>query len=387
MRIPLLLLAVTAVLLPLNGLRPIEGATYADIGLVIVGLASILRFPYARLPHLLIVVLLGMLLILVGGAFGMVASQDWGGTVQMAKFLIGAPMVLLIVALVSPSRNEAKLLLTAYAVGGVITSVAALYMPVDPAFGRARGYGVHIGHLALAGQLAAFVWIGWVIEAKFLILKVGAGIAAGLCLWGMLLSGTRSAMASTVIGLIILAISYRGRGVAVLSSLGALAVFAIITNSGHLPMGLDRAFGQATTIESDSAHGHALRNAFFAVGEHPFAGWGFGPAQEAHNLILQVAQLGGIVALIGFLLMWIPIGLTILQRLNLGAPPRDGVAAATLCAIPAYWLFAQFEPLIWDRHLWFYLVVALLLQRSAGGVDAPDQPVEVELVPEPTVRG
>lgn len=363
---PLWPLAVVAALMPLNGLRPVESVTVGDITLILLGLVSLVVLRRARPPLHVMIVLLGTLVVTAGGTIGMIATQDWSGSVELAKFVLGAPMVIMIVVLIDPDRSIAALLLTGYATGAVISTFFGMFQEVDPAFGRASGLGVHVGHLALAAQLGFFVWLGWIFVLRSLALRLGAGLLAAICLYGVLLSGTRTALLGLVVGVLLFALAAGSRGLALLGGSAAVAVAAFFTVVPLLPNNdnIYRALGMDDqSVQSDDAHLAVLRESLLDLGQHPWTGWGFGHGQIAHNLIVQTASLGGVVALVGFLVIWGTIGLMVVQRLLHGLDRGSAMAVASFCAVVAYFVFAQFQPLIWDRHLWFFLAVTLYLQH------------------------
>ena len=363
---PLWPLVVVGVFMPLNGLRPLEFVTIGDIMLMFLGLISLVVLRRARPPLHVMIVLLGTLLVTAGGIFGMMATQDWAGVSEMAKFVLGAPMVIVIIMLIDPSKQVATLLLTAYATGAVISTYSGMFQAVDPAFGRASGLGVHVGHLALAAQLGFFVWAGWFLTVKTLLMKVVTFFLTAMCLYGVLLSGTRTALFGLGIGAIVLALSLGRKGAIALGGSSVFAVFAYFFVVPYLPNSdnIYRALGQEEqSVQSDAAHTEAFIEALRAIGQHPWTGWGFGEGQLAHNLVLQIANLGGLVGLVGFLVIWIPIGLMFFQRVRRGVDRDSAMATATFCGVLAYFIFAQFQPLIWDRHLWFFIVLTLYLQH------------------------
>lgn len=362
---PLWFLAVVAAMQPLNGLRVLEFVTYGDVLLVLTGAFVLILTRRAVVPQHALVVLVGTLVITAGGIFGMMVDQDWGGVTEMAKFVFGAPLVIVIVMLIDPDRRLAVLLATAYAMGAAASTVAAFWEPVDPEFGRSAGWGAHAGHLALAGIFGFFVFLAWVILARTVLMKVAASLGAALCLYGIMLSGTRSALIGFAVGVLFLTVIARAKGLLVLASgFAGLAAFYFLVVP-YLPFrnNIQRAFGQGELAGSSSytvsLHAEALEDAFRLIGRHPWSGVGFSEGQTAHNMVLQVASLGGLVALAGLVIAWFPIVLLACTYVSRTLNARDLMPQCLLAGVLAYFVFAQFQPLIWDRHLWFFIAVTI----------------------------
>jgi O-antigen ligase len=169
-----------------------------------------------------------------------------------------------------------------------------------------------------------------------------------------------------MIGLGLIVVAHRLKGVliaaatVVAGAVAYLVVLPLLPNSSNV----ERTFGHvAQSSQSNDAHTVALHQALSLIGDHPITGAGFSQGLFAHNLELQVVSVGGVLAFIGLLVIWLPIGLTLAQRLIAGLTRESTFAFCTICGIVAYWVFAQFEPFIWDRHLWFYIVLTLFLQH------------------------
>lgn len=359
-------LAAVGFLLPLNGLRPMASVTYGDIALVAAGFGALIVLRSARIPLIVLIVLFGTILITAGGLLGLIESQDVTGVDEMAKFILGAPAVILILCLLQPERPQVVMLLTAYAVGGTVSTVVGMITPVDPAFGRSIGLGAHMGHLALAAELSMFVWIAWALTSRRTAARIlYAGLAA-LCLYGVLITGTRSALMGAAVGLGLVVIAHRGKGMLVAggTALAGVAAYFVVVPLLPNASNLSRTFGQVEqSTQSNDEHAYALNQALSFIGDHPLTGAGFSHGLTAHNLELQVLSVAGIIGFVGLLLIWLPMGLCAVQRLVAGMDRESEMAFCCLAGVAAYWVFAQFQPLIWDRHLWFFIVLTLFLQH------------------------
>jgi hypothetical protein len=186
-----------------------------------------------------------------------------------------------------------------------------------------------------------------------------------------LLTGMRSAVLGTFFGLLFVAACARWKGLLLFLGGGALSLGLLLALLPYLPMSenLARIVGRgerAAYVEaSNSAHVSAFWDSIHVVGTHPITGVGFSEGQAAHNLFLQTINLGGVVALVGLFVIWGTYFLLMVQRLSVGFTREGSIPTFLLGAVVGYFVIAQFEPLIWDRHLWFFLILALYAQRPS----------------------
>lgn len=377
--------AIVAVLLPLNGIRPTTGVSIGDIALVLAGVATL---PFARRatpPGTVMVVLLGTFLVTAGGLIGMAASQDWAGTGQMLKFIAGAPMVIIIVTFMNPRQRVAIMLLLFYAVGGFISSVAALMGRNDTALQRASGFGAHLGHLGLAAMFGAFVFLGWFLSTSKWSVRAVSALMGAVCVYGMLLTGMRSAVLGVVVGVGFIACCARLKGIALAVGGGLLGFALLMALMPYLPASenllriVGRGERQGLLTASNEAHVQVFWDSLHVIGTHPWTGVGFGEALAAHNLVLQTLNLGGLIALIGLLLIWVTFFVVVFDRFRLGMTKSTAMNTCLLAAVIGYFVIAQFEPLIWDRHLWFFITLTFFAQRP--DVTTPVEGAEYESTP------
>lgn len=367
---PLWPLAFVAFAQPLNGIRPLPFVAIGDILLIITLLAVLLLARQATFTPRLWIMFVGTVLVTAGGILGMMVAQDWGGVAEMAKFVLGAPVVLIIVMLINPDRSLVRMMAVAYALGATLSAIDAIFEPVDPAFGRSNGFGAHAGHLALSSIFAFFVFVGVAVGTRSLLIRFACAIGAFLGVVGILLSGTRSALIGFVIGVVFVALAARMKGILTLG--GGIAIMGLLyfTVVPLLPFknNIQRAFGQGELASStgltNGLHEDLLNDALRLIGTHPWSGVGFTEGQVAHNLILQVASMGGIIALIGLIVTWAPVFFAAAQRLEEGINPESALRVCMMAGVLAYFVFAQFQPLIWDRHLWFFIGITMYIQLA-----------------------
>lgn len=360
-------LAIVALLQPWNGLRVLPFVAIGDVGLVALAFIVVPLIGRARVYEPLMVTFIGMLVVTAGGTLGMIEAQDPGGLAGMAKFVFGAPLVLVVLMILGPTYQQCLLLLTSYAVGAAVSGIVASVEPVDPTFGRSDGWGAHAGELALSGILGFFVFVGWALHLRHPALRLLAATGALLCAYSVVLSGTRSAVLGMVAGLLFIAATARLRGLTLIA-VGALSTITFLKFVvPFLPYrnNIDRAFGTgelaSVTQRTNELHADLFHDVMRLLGEHPWTGVGFSEGQVAHNLVLQTASLGGVVAVLGLILMWTPMAFLTVGHLNAGWSSGEAMRICTLAGVVGYFVFAQFQPLIWDRHLWFVVTLTVLL--------------------------
>lgn len=373
---PMWILAVVAALQPLNGIRPLPWLAIGDIALVA---AVVLALPFLRrleFPGRVAVPLVGTLLMTIGGIIGMVAVQDWSSRTEMVKFILGAPCVILILLLIKPSQTITMTLARGYAVGATVSAIAAAAGKTDPYFQRAFGYGAHQLHLALSCLFALCVFIGWFLRTESRSIKVMTALGAGICFYGVMLSGARSGLLGTLGALFFLGLLYRGRGLLTLAG-GFVVISGVIAVAmPWLPEGtaIKRLLGSGElnshVAASNSQHIDVFHDAIEDIGTHPLTGLGFKKGLDAHNFVLEAWNMGGVIALIGLILIWGTVIAIAIRRMVLGVDRSTIQQAAVLAGVLGYFVLGQFENIFWDRHLWFFITLALLLADTG----APAQP-------------
>lgn len=386
-----------AILQPLNRIRPLPNVAIGDVALVLLGLCLIPLLRRAALPPRVFIPLAGTLVLAAGGLLGTIVTQDWGLSASTSetsyyggsgllifKFILGAPCVIAIIAIIAPSVSTATVLARAYAVGAGITSVAAISGQTDPYFQRAFGLSAHQMHLALSAMIGAVVCLGWLVQTRSNVQRAFAVVLGLLNVWGMLLSGSRSALLGMVAAVVYLALLAGKRGVLGLVGGGVVSATGLYLLTPFMPQGstLYRLFGhgelQHQTVASNNQHLEVAYDAIKEIGEHPFTGLGFGQGLDAHNLLLEAANIGGVLGVVGVCLIWGTF-LTLWVRSFRWPDKRDhALPLAMLAAVLGYFVLGQLENIIWDRHLWFFISLTLFAaleptaRRASQDGDEPD---------------
>lgn len=358
-------LGIVAFLQPLNGVRPFgPGASLGDLALAVLAVGCLPFLGRLHMPPRVLVPFMGALVMCAGGLLGMLATDGWWETPWLLRFLLGIPLVMGILAIVRPSARLAVWLAGCYAAGATVSSIAAITGPVVPGFARASGLGEHLMHLAVSTIFGLVLAVGWFVSTSSTWQRVLASAVIVLCLWGQLLTGARSALLGTLLAIAYLAVLGRGRGVSIAAGLAVVAGVVLAAAMPFLPQGstLHRIFGGELTglvTLSNGAHVQDALEALSEIGTHPLTGLGFAQGLDAHNLFLEAANMGGVLGLAGFFLIWGTVGALLVRQLRLGVRRKDWLRASLLVGVAGYFVLAQLENMVWDRHLWFFITLAL----------------------------
>ncbi|WP_107705276.1 O-antigen ligase family protein [Nocardioides allogilvus] len=378
---PSWVLGIVAFLQPLNGVRPFgPSASLGDLALALLALGCLPFLGRLHMPPRVLVPFAGALVMCAGGLLGMLVTDGWWETPWLLRFLLGIPLVMITLAIVRPSHQLATWLAGCYAVGATVSAIAAITGPVVPGFARASGLGEHLMHLAVSTIFAVVLAIGWFVSTSSTWQRVLASAIIVICLWGQLLTGARSALLGTLLAVGYLAVLGRARGVAIAGGMALLAAAVLAAAMPALPQGstLHRIFGGELTglvTLSNGAHVQDALEAISEIGAHPLTGLGFAQGLDAHNLFLEAANMGGVLGLAGFFLIWGTIGALLVRQLRYGVRRKDWLRASLLVGVAGYFVLAQLENMVWDRHLWFFITLALYaLPRTLADPDDRQDP-------------
>lgn len=358
-------LGIVAFVQPFNGVRPFgPGAALGDLALALLAVGCLPFLGRLRMPPRVLVPFSGALIMCAGGLLGMIATDGWSQAPWLLRFLAGIPLVMVVLSIVRPTARLAGWLAGCYAAGATVSSIVAIGAPVVPGFARASGLGEHLMHLAVSTIFGLVVAIGWFVTTSSTWQRVLAAAMVVICLWGQLLTGARSALLGTVVAIVYLAVLGRRRGLRIAGGLAVAAGLVLAAAMPFLPQGstLHRIFGGELTglvTLSNNAHVKDAMEALTEIGQHPLTGLGFAEGLDAHNLVLEAANMGGVLGLAGLGLVWGTVGCLLVRQLRFGVRREHWVRAAPLVGVMGYFVLAQLENMVWDRHLWFFITVAL----------------------------
>jgi hypothetical protein len=391
-RLAVLTTTLALVLVTSNGLRARAGLAAADVPLSIAAISCavvMLTRPDLRRP-----VPRWITLSVCGIAATALASSLWNGSAVLGslgsagRLVISLGAVPLVVAAASfGSFTRLSWYSAAFAAGALMNAaigaadtagVAHIQGHTDSvSFDRATALTTHPNHLGIVCAMAfPFVLASSLRHTS----RRAAGlhlVAAGVLLSGLLASGSRAGVIGAVVGLLVAVAIYRParRRIAVTIALLAGTTVAVgaavgLTHSTHF-LAVYRLLGGSTGVQKGSISAESISNSDAArlalyhqalnnIYERPFTGVGFAQVREYHDIYLQVAQAGGLLALLAFLTYIFGAIGTARRNLRLERMADGWLISMSAAGSFAAWLTAGlFQNAIYDRYI--YVPVGLLL--------------------------
>lgn len=250
------------------------------------------------------------------------ASIDWFTALAVVSTLL--PIYAMVGVLCNPDLDRAVLVRCVgvfAAMTSVVIAATAVHAYLAGQLGSRLGYFMFGSATDAAMALATLLPLSVTVGRGRLRSATVVSVAVGL-----LLTQTRGAMAGAIVGIGVLmffAPRFRIKGGVML--VGAAAIFVLILNRPIPLLQADRA------AQYRSVYLHAHWHYFVA---HPLTGNGLSLStstyvEAAHNTILGIADAGGIVvALLWLLAWWVPA-----RRAMRWMPPGDPLPAAGIAAI------------------------------------------------------
>lgn len=349
---------VAMALAPLNDIRPVPALSFvtASDAAFLVGfgiLAPILIRHEFRPPPMFLV---GAGSIFVVGAIASgLADEPLLSLNHMIRLIVGAFGLPVLMMIWRPDRPTVVKLAWAYALGNVISVIAALVNgDVRGTDGRYVGLTTHANIFGLCCLLALAICpflLTTVRDNKRWIPIVVAVISA----YGIWISGSRAALVVAVAVAIVYPLLARSipAALAVFGlGIGAVAFVNRQIEAGVENNALGRLLGSSSAEGSDQERAEAFRAALDVFTDRPILGNGFANALEAHNVYLQIAAAVGTIGLVAYLaVIW-----------SVVSPVFTAPRPANLLALPAaaYAMIAAITSLMWDRFIWSALSLAFL---------------------------
>jgi hypothetical protein len=218
--------------------------------------------------------------------------------------------------------------------------------------GRARGLTAHPNQLGLVCAMALPVALYLYARDR----RWAVGIATLAV--GVLISGSRTGVLAGIAAVaLFLFLAGRLTWAHIVKAVSVVAFAAVVGSILGMNVAVERfTTGDNTVQQADEARAATLQQGISDVVRHPVTGVGFGG--NSHDLYLEIAQGGGLLALGGF--GWFVLSAIRIRR-RLPADPLVSAAAASM----ATWLFAGFfAPGLYDRFL--YLPTGLLIGAALG---------------------
>jgi O-antigen/teichoic acid export membrane protein len=377
----LLVIGIGVVLATMNGVRPVRGATAADVcfALATLALAPLLiiaRPRFFRIPWWMYAAVAGIgFAVLVSTAASVARASNLSAGMKFAITLGVTPLLL---GAVAASYGRVALLADLWLVGAVANcAVATSDFFANTLIGynvtgtywlnRAAGLTVHPNHLGLVAAMALPVALSRAITAPALSRRIAYVVGVVVLGLGVLASGSRVELIAGAAGLLIVPllqpIARKEIVVAFAAATLAVALVAVAVPSArsHALVSVHRLTGgDPTASMSDADRSKKLRRAVKDIEAHPMTGTGFAAVRDAHDIYLQLLQAGGVLALPPFLLFAggiLAMGLRLRRAPSL-SPPTQNLAAALTASMGVWLLSGLLSNLVYDRFL--YLPAGLL---------------------------
>lgn len=323
--------------------------------------------------------------LLVGaGLVGTFWASDAGASlVNLIKIVLAAAGTVVAMSLWDPGEESLRRFAWLWLGGAFVSASWAVATPRS-IVGRSPGLTTHPNHFGLMCVLAVGLALGlalshvgrlrWFALVSVLLLTVGVG-----------LSGSRSALLGLVVTLGLL--SALTRSFRLLLGLGAATLIgAIVILGGVISVpeshALSRLAGGGGSELSDLDRKAEATKALASIADHPFTGEGFEFAQAAHSIYLQVLVVGGPVALIAFLAisgLVLRMGTRSIQAQQ-GSPTWPILAGLT-AGYGGYLASGTFDNILWDRYLWTYIALLVVLAATPSGERSAGLARQAEAVP------
>jgi O-antigen ligase len=304
----------------------------------------------------------------LGSSFG--HSSDLEGLI---RFLFAATIFPVILGVVGQRSQFA--LVACWIAGVALNCVIALSDTLGPTSvgeaisgfgwsGRASALSIQPNALAAACAMLLPIPLAGLITPRW---RRGALVLVGLLLATILSTGSRAGLFGAVIALVVTpilvpslrsALPRYGATVAVLAIIG-LVVLTAVTSDLVI---VDRLSGDISVADSDAERRAIYESALEAIAARPVTGIGFSVINDAHNIWLQLASAGGVIAVAAFIVYLAGIWRLSRRRTVASAATTQWRGALLACVLT--WITAGLlQNQISDRFL--YVPVGLLLADAA----------------------
>jgi hypothetical protein len=344
-----------------RGLEGITGGVSTPTDLVLV-LAVGLLLPVVitrqlELPTLYVV---GLLMVALFGLVACVfADQPGGALFGLIRWTFFLGLVPILIAWWRPSAETVSLLLWAY-VGGHFLSTLDAGIEGPSVGNRYQGLTHHTNAFGMAGltSIAILLYLG--ARHRSTLARVAALSAGAVSAVSIVLSGSRAALAVAVVLVLLVPIVERTAVSSLVLVMGVLAgavALPLLLHSGDGGSALGRLAGDPTATVADSARSTALNLGLERFWQSPVIGSGLVDVEYYHNVFLEAAIGAGLGGLVGYLLALYALVRPLLTDhvfRRLGYLPLAFIGMAP--ALPG----------IWDETMWVPISLSVLATLGVG---------------------
>lgn len=377
-RLAMVLLAAGAALAPMNRLRPVDAVEFVTVAdlLLVAGVGVLIPVLLERRAQLdpLFMGAAGAVLT-VAMISSLLSDAPLASLIGVVRFLVGALGLPVVFMLWRPGVRYAVVVAAAFVLGNVINIVYARASGLVSFDGRRIGWANHPNVLGLCALLALALLPFILTQIPRLtrgsavpLFQVLTVIAAGVCGFGLWISGSRAAVAVAAVVFVLWPLLVRSvyAGLAVFAvGIAGLYYVADVLLSGeleHNPIG--RILGSGSARYSDEARRLASADAWEQVQSSPLLGVGFVDILDAHNIYLQMLAAGGALALAAYGVLLFSV-----VRTPFALGSRYFVLALPALA---YVLIGPLTTIMWDRYVWYVLALPFLIPRTARSAAEPE---------------
>ncbi|MET0447420.1 MAG: O-antigen ligase family protein [Aeromicrobium sp.] len=364
-----LLLLLAFVLAPMNDVKPVAAISFvtaSDVFLFL-GVAALSPVLVTRGFGRQAPFLIGVVGLVGVGLLTSAASPEPAASLNgLTRLVVGALTLPIVFMVWRPGRRVLVAFAWAYVIGVCISTAQGRITGLVSVDGRYVGLTEHPNILGLTSLLGLTLvpFLLYETPGRHRLIPLVAG---ALCAYGIWMSGSRAALIGAVaVVLLYLLVSRSIEHALLLFGLSIVPFYVVaraFSSSADDSSPLGRLRGGGSASLSDLDRENLAKVALDRFTDHPLIGAGFADAAEAHNIYLQVAGAGGVIALVLYLLIMVS---AIRQPLLLGAHLR-------LLALPVmgYLLVGPLTPLLWDRYIWCVIALPFLVprpgERGTGG--------------------
>lgn len=296
----------------------------------------------------------------VGGLLGgLLVDGDATGVPAAMKFAVSLFTVLYFAAVVLSDEARWFMVVRAFVVGAAASAACSIVTDTSSGFGgRQTGLSNHPNHFGLVMLLGIFASISLAFRRSRpdRILGLLALLPLGI---GLISSGSRGALAATILGLAFILISVGSRAlpmIAILSlPIAALAAW-VETGASSGSSAISRLLSP-TRYDDVAAQDRVglFTAALDLIRDHPLTGSGFSRALEFHNVVLQILVTGGVLGAVALVFLFTYLRRVIGAGFGRTASPLVRVMAG---GVLAAFLFILLAPNFYDRFLLLFLAIA-----------------------------
>ena len=356
-----LFMVTTFLLLPMNGLR-VSGITFADIALLCAFVFALVERKWTPIPAKYGVPLYGLILIAtLASVFSPFQAE---ALASVARLAIASALCIQLVFLVKPAAPQIEAWIWAFASGNGVSVIYGYMFPPEYS-DRINGLTTHANTLGLVSSLALLLLL--TRTPAGLLLKILWALLLGLSAAGAIASGSRAALLSVGVGVLVrVCFSPRpGRAWAVFLSICVVGVLPLALWQVTIPGSAMQRLFETSNFEAQSNTGRLI-HADYALerwSDQPLLGAGMDIGVVAHNVYLQLLTAAGPIGLLSFLAIVLTACIALVKTLR-----RPGVDAETarialgiLSATLGYLTSAAVSNNLWDRFVWLVLGLALFV--------------------------